>query len=293
MEAVSCDICGGGPERVVRPAAETRIVRCRRCGLAYLDPRPTPEELARFYESDYYQSEDPLQHGYEDYEGLAASVKHMARVKTRIVRSRVSGGRLLDVGAAYGHFASAATRAGFDARGVELSAHAAETARERLGANVMAGTIADVDAPAGSFDVVTMWDVLEHAHDARATLASAAELLRPGGFVFLTVPNAGSFIARLMGARWFGFQKLEHTYYFTPRTLGVLLERAGFADARFHAASWSCSLDYVVRRIGHYSTHLAGWGLALSTLLGLNDTTIDFRWIDMLAVARKREAEPG
>jgi len=287
MEAASCDICGPAPQRTVRPIGATRIVRCRRCGLGFLNPRPSRDELARFYESDYYASEDPLQHGYEDYGGLSAIIEHMAGVKMRIVRSCVTEGRLLDVGAAFGHFVREAIRAGFDARGIELSSHAARYAHEELGVPVTPGTIAEVDAPAGCFDAVTMWDMLEHAHDATAALASAARLLRPGGFIFLTVPDAAGFIPRCMGARWFGFQKLEHTYYFTPRTLKTLLERAGFVDVRCHAASWSCSLDYILRRVGHYSPVLARWGLAFSALAGIKSASIDFRWIDMLVLARK------
>ncbi|MFH0963886.1 MAG: class I SAM-dependent methyltransferase [Planctomycetota bacterium] len=287
MTTTPCDVCGKAPTRRIRAIGDTWIVRCRRCGLAFLHPRPTDDQLRRFYTDEYYQSRDPLAHGYEDYDALSPSLEHMAKVKLAVVRSHVKAGKLLDVGAAYGSFVREAARAGFDARGVELSEHAAQIARNRTGAPVAAGDIFSISPSEGPFDAITMWDVLEHTPDARAALAAAADLLAEGGCLFATVPDAASLIARFMGSSWFGFQKLEHTYYFTPRTITSLLRDVGLEDVRCHAASWSCTASYIARRLAHYNSALAAAALALLDLAGLADATIDFRWIDMLVTARK------
>jgi len=273
--------------RVIRPIGGTRIMRCRRCGLAFLNPRPTGEELSRLYERDYYESGDPLAHGYEDYEALAPSLERMARQKARHVKSRVGGGKLLDVGAGFGHFVKAACDAGFDAGGVEIAPHGVAFARERLGADVAQGSIEDVEVAAGTLDCITLWDVLEHTFSARDTLARAARLLKPGGFIFLTVPDADGLAARLMGARWFGFQKLEHTYYFTPRTIRTLLAGAGFSEVSCHMGRWSCSVEYIARRLAHYNRAVANCALAFCESLGITKTNVDFRLIDMLVSARR------
>jgi len=273
--------------RVIRPIGGTRIMRCQRCGLAFLNPRPTGEELSRFYAGDYYESGDPLAHGYEDYEALAPSLERMARQKARHVKSRVGGGKLLDVGAGFGHFVKAACDAGFDAGGVEIAPHGVAFARERLGADVAQGSIEDVEVAAGTLDCITLWDVLEHTFSARDTLARAARLLKPGGFIFLTVPDADGLAARLMGARWFGFQKLEHTYYFTPRTIRTLLAGAGFSEVSCHMGRWSCSVEYIARRLAHYNRAVANCALAFCESLGITKTNVDFRLIDMLVSARR------
>ena len=288
MDFIPCDICGEAPMRPVRPMGRTRIMRCRRCGLAFLDPRPTGEELAEFYEGDYYASGDPLAHGYEDYAALEPSLHAMARQKARHVRPRVTGGgKLLDVGAGFGHFVKAARDAGLDARGVEIASQGVAFARERLGVDVVQGPVEDVAIAAGSLDCITMWDVLEHTFNARATLACAARLLRPEGFIFLTVPDADGLAARLMGRRWFGFQKLEHTYYFTPRTIRALLVGAGFSDVSCHMGRWSCSMEYIARRLAHYNRVVADWALAFCNVFGIASRNVDFRLIDMMVSARK------
>ena len=287
MEQVPCDICGDAPMRVVRPIGGTHIMRCRRCGLAFLNPRPSAEELSRYYESDYYESDDPLAHGYEDYEALAPALEHMAAQKVALVRSRLTGGKLLDVGAGFGHFVQAARRAGFDANGIEVSPVGARFARERLDAPVTQGTLDSVDAPPGAFDAITLWDVLEHVHSARTALDQVGGLLRPGGYVFLTVPDADGLLARLMGPKWFGYQKIDHTYYFTPRTIRKLLSASGFSDVECRMGSWSCSVEYIARRLAHYHRLLADCALAFCDLLAITSGTIDFRLIDMLVVARR------
>lgn len=286
MKPMPCDICGEGPMRLIRPIGRTRIMRCRRCGLAFLNPRPTNEELSRFYEGDYYESGDPLAHGYEDYEALEPSLALMARHKTRHVQSRVAGGKLLDVGAGFGHFVKAACDAGFDARGVEIAAQGAAHAREKLGVDVEQGALEDVDLAPGSLDCITLWDVLEHTFSARETLARAADLVRPGGFIFLTVPDADALAARLMGRHWFGFQKLEHTYYFTPRTIRALLTGAGFSDVTCHMGQWSCSVEYIARRLAHYNRFVANCALAFCDFFGITKRNVGFRLIDMVVCAK-------
>ena len=245
--------------------------------------------MAQVYGEEYFRSEDPVGHGYEDYSQMASSHIRMARRKARIVRRYVTGGeRLLDLGAAYGYFVRAAIREGFrQAQGLELSAYASRWARTNLGVPVHAGALETADLPAEGFDAVTAWDVLEHTVNAREAMERIAGLLAPGGYFFLTVPDVGSLWALAMRNWWFGYNKDDHTYFFSRRTVRRLVEESGLEWVGSWTHPWSCTIGYAVQRLAHYSRTLTK---AVSTVvgpLGLLEKDIDFPLIDILAVARR------
>jgi SAM-dependent methyltransferase len=136
-------------------------------------------------------------------------------------------GRLLDVGSGKGAFLAAARDAGWDALGVEYAPEAAEAARATFGVDVIVGDFLEV-RQLGTFDVVTMWHVLEHLTNPMGALAHAAESLKPGGRLLVSVPNLDSLQARLGGDDWFHLDLPRHLFHFTPRSLTTLVERAGF-----------------------------------------------------------------
>jgi 2-polyprenyl-3-methyl-5-hydroxy-6-metoxy-1,4-benzoquinol methylase len=134
-------------------------------------------------------------------------------------------GRLLDVGCGSGFFVEEASAAGFAAEGSEISAAAAGFARGR-GLFVHLGTLAEAGLPAGAFDVVTLFEVVEHLPDPAALIAEAAGLLRPGGLLYLTTPNFGGLTRRLLGPAWSVIAP-EHVSLLTARSLRALARRAG------------------------------------------------------------------
>jgi 2-polyprenyl-3-methyl-5-hydroxy-6-metoxy-1,4-benzoquinol methylase len=140
-------------------------------------------------------------------------------------------GRLLDVGCGTGVFLLAAQQSGWDTLGLEGNPQAAAEARTRA-RNVKQGDLADEQWASASFDVVTLWQVLEHLPEPLPILRKLREALKPGGFLFVAVPNAASLQAKLLGRRWFNFQNPTHLIHFTFGTLSHLLSKAGFADAR-------------------------------------------------------------
>jgi SAM-dependent methyltransferase len=193
-----------------------------------LDP-PARDELGLLYSfaSGY--------HAELADDGSPESRLHRARAAAslEIVRRHHGPGRLLDVGCSAGFFLACALAAGWEAQGVELSDDAAELARRR-GLDVVTGTIELAELAPRSFDVVTMWDVLEHVEDPLATLRQAAELLGDGGLLFVSTPNVdGLFprfsyrLARLAG-RWPHPEPPRHLFQFSKATLGRFLREAGF-----------------------------------------------------------------
>ncbi|HEX6828340.1 MAG TPA: class I SAM-dependent methyltransferase [Burkholderiales bacterium] len=152
----------------------------------------------------------------------------------RLLGTKPGATRLLDVGCSSGAFLAAAAAAGLRAEGVEPSPEAAEGAR-RAGFKVFTGMLEDACYPDGSFDAVTLVEVLEHLREPLPLLAECRRVLRPGGIVMATTPNAASWTARCMGSRWEVFSLTAmggHVSFFSPASLGLLAQRAGFELAR-------------------------------------------------------------
>ena len=186
LERVAC-LCGAPAARPLFVKHGHRVVRCRSCGLAYVDPRPPRHDLLAIYrEQTYYRNANACAYGYGDYvadhrllEPLAA--RRLADIETR----RPERGRLLDVGCATGVLLDVARAGGWDVTGVDVSDYAVDFCRSR-GLTVHHGDVESARFPSAHFDVVVMDDTVEHLADPRATLAELARLLVPGGLVTTT-----------------------------------------------------------------------------------------------------------
>jgi SAM-dependent methyltransferase len=229
------------------------ILQCTRCHLATWD-WPTYDPAA-FYDESYWRS-DEIGKGYADYFSLAEAMRVTHARRLLAIRQRLghlppgdARPRLLDAGCGPGYFVRAAADFGFEARGIEVSQYAVDFARRELGVDVRQGTIAATDLPPGPFDVVTLWDVIEHLPAPLAALRAAAGLLRPGGFIVLSTGDYASLVARLSGAHWHLFNLPEHLWFFTPGSLRRLLSRAGFAPVDFYYELCWHPIRYLVERI--------------------------------------------
>ncbi len=209
---------------------------CESCGLLFQWPLPHPTDLVEAYGA----VEDPLYLAEKDNRYLTF------RRAVRLL-GPARGRRLLDVGAYCGYFVDVAREAGFEAEGLELSRWAAEHARG-LGLLVHRETLAERAGGGGRYDVLTLWDVLEHLADPRAELEAARSLLAPGGRLYLSTIDAGSPVARLLGARWPWLMEM-HLFYFDRSTLPALLEEVGFRVMERRAYTHTVSLDYLLRKV--------------------------------------------
>jgi 2-polyprenyl-3-methyl-5-hydroxy-6-metoxy-1,4-benzoquinol methylase len=236
LELVACNLCGGddfdvvfnSPHRV--PAGDQmaafvastdrfdrygQIVKCRGCGLVYTNPRPLPSGIRQGYRTTV----DP------EYAEEDSSRSINAHLSLHTLRRFAKKGRLLDVGCATGFFLNAA-RLDFETIGIEPSEWAADYARTRLRLDVLTGNLEEVAIESGSFDVVTLIDVIEHVTDPKAALQRVSGLLKPGGWLYLVTPDIGSLSARLLRGRWWGLRP-AHLYYFSQATLRSMLQAAG------------------------------------------------------------------
>ena len=207
---------------------EFTVVRCTGCGLLRTDPRPTPESMAAYYPDDYAPYDSS--HG-----GGAGSRRRRLLRRVLSVRDRATPslppGRLLEIGCSNGWYLDEMRARGWEVSGVELSAHAAEEARAK-GHPVWVGPVECFPAPEEPVDLVVAWMALEHLHEPAEVLRRMRAAVRPGGWLAISVPNAGSLERRLFGQHWYALALPRHLHHFTPATIGRLLEETGWRPER-------------------------------------------------------------
>jgi 2-polyprenyl-3-methyl-5-hydroxy-6-metoxy-1,4-benzoquinol methylase len=192
-------------------------------------------------ERDYWQDDSVALHVYAN-DGVRAEMGRRYQRYLPVIGRLCGGtGTLLDVGCGIGNFLVAAREAGWQAAGIEVSEKAAAIARRR-GLDVETTRLEESRRPAGMFDAVTLWDVIQHLEDPAVTLRAVHEKLRPGGVVFLETPDEGFWMrAAFRGAFVLSqgridllnyFYHPEHRLYFTAMTLRRVLEKAGFRIVR-------------------------------------------------------------
>lgn len=216
-----------------RPTQQTLLYRvnscdvwhCESCGLGRTDAEGFDPN--RYYDEGYFSGDRA--DGYADYRASEPILRREFARSVEFIRRYRDGGRLLDLGCAYGFFLQEA-RKHFDVCGIELAADAAEHGR-RNGLDVLTGVADDATLDQlGMFDVVTLFDVIEHLPDPRATLALCRRHLNPGGILVMTTGDFGSAVARLLGARWRLMTPPQHLWFFTVESMRRL--SVGF-DLRF------------------------------------------------------------
>lgn len=210
-----CDLCGHDKARSYpNPANNPRIVRCVSCGLVYTYPRPSDDEYLKVSATDpmVWRPPDFL----EDREGARyrALLDELATLK--------SSGRFVEIGCGHGFTLKLARERGYEVYGVELQDHLADYARKELDLNVTTGELTDASFASEFFDIIIMWNVLEHGLSPTRLLEEVYRILRKGGIVSILVPNVESFNARKNPDWWSDY----HFYHFSSRTVKQYMLKA-------------------------------------------------------------------
>ena len=194
---------------------------------------------------------------------------------------------MLDIGAAAGMFVKVAQDAGYEACGVEPSVWMSNFAKERYGVTVFPGVLEDARFDDASFDIVTMWDVLEHVPDPMATLREVKRILKPGGFLVVNYPRIDDPLAKIFGRKWW-FLLSVHLFYFTPKTLLSYMEKLGFEKIAHRPHFQKLSYDYLVERLSVYSRFLAKAAKMLYIIPGFKKILIPYFASQYLMILRKK-----
>jgi len=254
-----------------------RIVECRSCGMVYMNPRPHHQKVQDSYGE--VRDERYLEEEQGRVETFTESLDLVARF--------APGRRLLDVGCHVGTFLEIAERRGFEVAGVEPSRWAADVARKRIAGSVHCGAVEDAPLPHGGYDVVTMWDVVEHLPDPALDLRAVYHALRPGGIFSLSTMDVDALFPRLAGSRWPWYMQM-HLVYFSRRTLAEMLRREGFhiVDVRAHVRR--VRLSYLASRLDAYVPPAArALGAALDRT-GLATKTVGVNLGDIFTITARR-----
>jgi SAM-dependent methyltransferase len=220
------------------------IVRCADCGHMQLARMPGDVELESAYAgaaSDDYVDEEAGQR--ETARRMLASIEAHAPRR----------GAILDLGCWVGFLLAEARERGWSEQvGIEPSQFASDYARERLGLDVRTDDLFTAPLPEQHFDAVLLGDVIEHLPRPCEALDRIAKLLRPGGVAWFALPDAGSRVAKTLGARWWSVIP-THVQYFTRGSIGTLLGRHGFDVLEVATAPKAFSVEYYLSRIEGYS----------------------------------------
>lgn len=260
-ETISCPLCGSDNEKallekVIEPEQlKCRMAQCNECAMVYLNPRPTQETIGHFYPENYEAYRSPrlggnfrkrfrdwmtgmIQTELHGYPGAKSNFarKLLARFASPLFApDRASHtsipfhgqGKLLDVGCGGGWFIHRMQQRGWDVTGIDFSAHAVEMTRKNYQLPAHIGTLPHPKIQPESFDVVNLGAVLEHVHDPLTTIQSAKDVLRPGGWLVVSVPNLDSWGFRQFGEDWHPLCLPHHLLHFTPTTLKRLIQAQG------------------------------------------------------------------
>lgn len=218
-----------------------RIVECVACGFRYADPLPAPDLVTL-----YAALEDP------DYlEGSEGRTEPFRRILARCRAIRPDAGTLLDIGAGAGLMCVAAREQGLQATGVEPSRWGVEAARSRHQVDVLEGVFPHPELRGRRFDLITLIDVIEHVSDPLGLLRDIHGALESGGLAVITTPDAGSLATRLLGRRWWHY-RVAHVCFFTRRTMGEALRRAGLEVVATQPYVWVFTIGYLAERLERY-----------------------------------------
>lgn len=213
----SCPLCKS--EANVTPLWGTEVLRCGSCRLGFVSNPPDAATQEENYSADYYVGD----RGYADYEKEKVALQSNFKRRVDDLRRHSVGGQLLEIGCAYGFFLELAKQY-WTVTGIDVSQAAVSYARDHLHLQAFRSGVEDFPLTSSAYDVVAMWDAIEHFRDPFLAVEKIAHALKPGGLLALTTGNLDAWLARLQRTRWRLFHPL-HLYYFTPASIRQLLAK--------------------------------------------------------------------
>lgn len=231
-----CPVCGSTSiHQIVSPVDHTvslehfAIWQCANCSLRFTQNGPAPDQIGRYYQSENYISHSETSRGLVNWLYLQVRKITLAS-KRRFIEeeTKLKRGSLLDIGAGAGAFVHHMQQHGWSIEGLEPDDTAIDRARHQYGLNLKAAS-GLFHLPEASYDVITMWHVLEHVHDLHAYISQIKKISKPGGKVFIAVPNYTSYDAVHYGEAWAAYDVPRHLYHFSPAAMHELMRIHGCA----------------------------------------------------------------
>jgi SAM-dependent methyltransferase len=257
------------------------ILRCPSCGLVYSDLHLSREQAVQLYGRKYFFGDE-----YFNYPEERRVFSKNFRRRIEILKKFSPGGKLFEIGCAYGFFLEEA-RPFWRVAGCDLFAQACTSANER-GLNVTCEDFLELPLEDGTFDVVALWDTIEHLSRPDLYFEKISRLLRKDGIVALTTGDIGSLTAKLRGGRWRLIHPPTHLYYFDRRTISRLLKRVGIEVIHFEHCGFYRSLSQILYSILLLGRRRPWQGRAEHWLKSLSNLSVYINLYDiMMVIGRK------
>jgi 2-polyprenyl-3-methyl-5-hydroxy-6-metoxy-1,4-benzoquinol methylase len=249
FENITCPVCEKQSAALYVQKNKCNFYRCKKCCLLFVSPLPS--EAEKIYSENYFSGTKGSL-GYADYEGdreVMAGVfeTYLGKIENYFPKK----GKLLDVGAATGHFVRLAGARGWEASGIEISHYAADLGRKK-GLQIVTGNFEAYDAPKNYFDVVTFWDVLEHFKKPDIAIRQAQKILKIGGILAINTPDSKSILAKFFSRHWHAIIPPNHLHIFNQKNLKQLLAKNNFETIEMARVGKKFSLRFIFKV-------LSGW----------------------------------
>lgn len=244
MEKVNCVLCNLDDYELVTETKDLRyglsqdifkIVKCRNCGLVFLNPRTTENEIGKFYSVNYYDN------AVTKFENIFCDF--LNRAKLNRIQKYKKKGRILDIGCGNGDFLSIFSPDKWELYGIEPNPIGYALTNRQFKVNKLNKTLRESKFPTNFFDVITLWHVLEHIYDPNEELREVSRILKEDGILAISVPNINSFGFKICKNRWFHLDSPRHHYHYDPETIRKVLNKNGFQFFRINFLCFEFPLD--------------------------------------------------
>ena len=226
---INCRLCDCPDFTILFTKNGFDFVRCRNCTLVYVNPQMKEKEMMDYYNSEAASNDRALD--FLSSPRQQEADRELYRALFEDIRPRVPSGKLLDVGSSYGFFLKTAREMGYEVQGLELNERAARYAEKNFGVPVRRKLLEECNFPGESFDIVTMFGVIEHLPRPVEVVREVGRILKPGGLFVGRCPNVQGLVCAVLHAEARTFTGRVHINHFSERTLRTLFAKAGFRAA--------------------------------------------------------------
>ncbi len=218
-------------------AVYSDIVQCDKCGLAYCNMHLPKIQLVK----KYREVIDPA------YLSEQKQREKTFRLYLKYIGKTLSTGKILEIGSNAGFFLNQAKKAGYEIEGIEPNTWAADYIKKTFKLKIINKNIDDMVFKE-KFDAIVMFDVIEHLYDPFKVVKKLSTCLKKGGSLFMTTPDIGSLSAKIQGKKWYALRQ-QHIYYFSKRSMSIMLEKAGLETKKFIYSLHFFSIGYLLKQL--------------------------------------------
>ena len=243
MKPYTCIVCNSERftslfQKESESGEKFNLARCRNCGLEFIHPRPTEDDIKKYYSLNYFTQR--TDRGYDNYfsDGIRSEIERVLRLNLRDLGffeydKTLSKKRVLDIGCAAGYFLNFMRNLGWESTGVDISEDCVDFAQNELNLDVTKADYLSINYQK-KFQLITLWATLEHLHYPDKVIEKIYHDLDRGGFLYISTCRSGGINFKLLfGRRWRFYNFPEHLFFFSYKTLKKLLEHNGFTIVRY------------------------------------------------------------